>query len=62
MKLKILLFGLLLSCSSMVVNAQDAYIGEIRIFAGNYAPYGWMLCEGQTLPIQQNSALFSWIY
>lgn len=37
----------------------DAYIGEIRIFAGNFAPKGWALCNGQLLPISQNTALFS---
>jgi microcystin-dependent protein len=38
---------------------MDAYIGEIRIFAGNFAPGGWALCNGQLLPIAQNTALFS---
>lgn len=38
---------------------QEAYIGEIRMFAGNFAPYGWMLCQGQVLSITQNTALFS---
>ncbi|WXH29301.1 hypothetical protein WA016_03259 [Myxococcus stipitatus] len=37
----------------------DQFIGEIRIFAGNFAPRGWALCEGQLLPIAQNTALFS---
>lgn len=37
----------------------EAYIGEIRIFAGNFAPYGWALCNGQLMSIQQNSALYS---
>lgn len=37
----------------------DAYIGEIRIFSGNYAPRGWALCNGQLLSIPQNTALFS---
>lgn len=37
----------------------DAYIGEIRIFAGNFAPYGWALCNGQLLSISQNTALYS---
>lgn len=37
----------------------DAYIGEIRIFAGNFAPKGWALCNGQLLPITQNTALYS---
>jgi microcystin-dependent protein len=38
---------------------MDSFIGEIRIFAGNYAPAGWALCNGQLLPISQNTALFS---
>jgi len=37
------------------------YIGEIRIFAGNYAPAGWMFCEGQTLPISEFDTLFTLI-
>jgi len=37
----------------------DAYIGEIRIFAGNFAPKGWALCNGQLLPIAQHTALYS---
>ncbi|HEY5885869.1 MAG TPA: tail fiber protein [Pyrinomonadaceae bacterium] len=37
------------------------YIGEIRMFAGNFAPAGWMLCEGQTLPISENETLFTLI-
>ncbi|WP_255512707.1 phage tail protein [Flavobacterium sp. GT3R68] len=39
--------------------SQDAYLGEIRMFAGNYAPAGWATCDGQLLPIAQNTALFS---
>jgi microcystin-dependent protein len=34
------------------------YIGEIRMFAGNFAPSGWMFCEGQLLPISENEVLF----
>ncbi len=37
----------------------DQFLGEIRIFAGNFAPAGWAFCNGQILPIAQNSALFS---
>jgi microcystin-dependent protein len=37
------------------------YIGEIRMFAGNFAPVGWMFCEGQTIPISENDALFTLI-
>jgi microcystin-dependent protein len=37
------------------------YIGEIRMFAGNYATVGWLFCEGQELPISENEALFQLI-
>ena len=37
----------------------EAYIGELRCFGFNYAPNGWAQCNGQLLPIQQNTALFS---
>lgn len=37
------------------------YIGEIRMFAGNFAPAGWMFCEGQLLPISENDTLFNLI-
>ena len=40
---------------------SDQYLGEIRMFAGNFAPYGWALCNGQLLSISQNTALFSLI-
>lgn len=40
-------------------NAQDNYIGEIRMVAFNYAPDGWAKCEGQILPIATNQALFA---
>ena len=39
--------------------AAEPFIGEISMFAGNFAPRGWAFCEGQLLPISQNSALFS---
>lgn len=38
---------------------MEGTIGEIRGFAGNFAPRSWALCEGQLLPIAQNQALFS---
>jgi len=34
------------------------YVGEIRMFAGNFAPAGWMLCDGQLLPISEYDTLF----
>jgi microcystin-dependent protein len=37
------------------------YIGEIRMFAGNFAPAGWAFCDGQTLPISENDTLFNLI-
>jgi microcystin-dependent protein len=37
------------------------YVGEIRMFAGNFAPAGWMFCEGQLLPISENDTLFNLI-
>ncbi len=37
----------------------EPFIGEIRMFAGNFAPRGWALCDGQLLAISQNDALFS---
>jgi microcystin-dependent protein len=38
---------------------SDAFVGEIRLFAGNFPPAGWAFCNGQLLPIAQNTALFS---
>ncbi|CAH1214187.1 hypothetical protein PAECIP111891_04051 [Paenibacillus allorhizoplanae] len=38
---------------------MDQYLGEIRIFPFNFAPTGWVQCNGQILSIQQNAALFS---
>ncbi|HEX8668748.1 MAG TPA: tail fiber protein [Allosphingosinicella sp.] len=37
------------------------YVGEIRIFAGNFPPSGWLFCEGQLLPISENETLFQLI-
>jgi microcystin-dependent protein len=37
---------------------MDPIIGEIKLFAGGFAPEGWALCEGQRLPIQGNEPLF----
>ena len=38
---------------------SNPFLAEIRIFAGNFAPLGWALCDGQLMPISQNTALFS---
>lgn len=40
---------------------SDQYLGEIRMFSGNYAPQGWALCNGQLLAIKQNEALYTLI-
>jgi microcystin-dependent protein len=37
------------------------YVGEIRMFAGNFAPAGWAFCNGATLPISENDVLFQLI-
>lgn len=37
------------------------FVGEIRMFAGNFAPAGWMFCDGQLLPISENETLFNLI-
>jgi len=39
----------------------EPFIGEIRMFAGNFAPRNWALCDGQLIPVSQNEALFSLI-
>jgi microcystin-dependent protein len=38
---------------------SNPFVAEIRMFAGNFAPTGWAMCDGQILPISQNTALFS---
>ncbi len=37
------------------------YVGEVRLFAGNFAPAGWMFCEGQLMSISENETLFQLI-
>lgn len=39
--------------------SSEPFLGEIRLFAGRYPPRGWALCEGQYMPVAQNTALFS---
>lgn len=58
--LKIFLFVTLFVNSNKLFSQDGSqYLGEIQMFAGNYAPKGWALCQGQLLPINQNQALFS---
>ncbi|MFD2724912.1 phage tail protein [Hyunsoonleella rubra] len=61
MKKCIILFGILIASffNTNEANAQDPMLGEITIFAGNFAPRGWAFCDGQLLPIAQYQALFS---
>lgn len=40
---------------------SQPFVGEIRMFGGNFAPAGWMLCQGQTLSISENEVLFQLI-
>src|SRR5271157_4244705 len=40
---------------------SQPYVGEIRMFAGNFEPAGWMFCEGQLLPISEYETLFNLI-
>jgi microcystin-dependent protein len=40
---------------------SDPFIGEIRMFGGNFAPAGWAFCNGQLMPISENDALFTLI-
>jgi microcystin-dependent protein len=38
---------------------SEPFVGEIRMFSGNFAPRGWAFCDGQLLAVSQNDALFS---
>src|SRR5438128_10172431 len=40
---------------------SQPYVGEIRMFGGNFAPAGWAFCQGQLIPISQNDTLFNLI-
>ena len=51
--------GILLCNQANITSMSDPFIGEIRIFAGNFAPNGWALCNGQLLQISQNTALYA---
>jgi microcystin-dependent protein len=59
MRKVIIAFLLLVSSSSLSAQDAYAYTGEIRMFAGNFAPSNWAFCNGQLLTISQNAALFS---
>ncbi len=53
------LLSIVLFVSVITITAQEGFIGEVRMFAGNFAPRNWAFCEGQLLAISQNQALFS---
>lgn len=55
--IKILIF--LIACTTIIAAQTNPFLGEIRMFAGNFAPTGWALCDGSLLQISQNQALFS---
>ncbi len=55
-KIGIVLFLFILSFQ---LAAQEPFLGEIRIFAGNFAPRSWAFCDGQLLSVDQNQSLFS---
>ena len=57
--MKKLLLALALVLVTHGLMAQEAFTGEIRMIAGNYAPRNWNFCEGQLLPIAQHQALYS---
>ncbi len=55
----IALQGIFPSPSGNTIGASSPYLGEVNIFAGNFAPRGWAFTHGQLLPINQNQALFA---
>lgn len=55
---KTTLFFLLFACAFSMA-AQEGFIGEIRLFAGTFAPRNWAFCDGKTLTVSQNRALFN---
>lgn len=63
MKVRLVALGLavggLMSMASASANAQNPYVSEVRLFATNFCPVGWMPADGRILPIQQYVPLFS---
>ena len=58
-KATICLLIFMLCGNSQVIAQQEGFIGQVKWFAGNFAPRGWANCDGQLLPINTNQALFS---
>ncbi|MEM9281584.1 MAG: tail fiber protein [Verrucomicrobiota bacterium] len=63
MKSTSILLTICLALSSLLMldeaHGSEPLLGEIRMFAGNFAPRGWAFCEGQSIQISENAALFS---
>jgi microcystin-dependent protein len=59
MKKQLFLLALVLGSFVYQSNAQDAMLGEVKLFAGTFTPRGWAFCEGQLLQVSEYSALFS---
>lgn len=57
--MKKIIITLFLASFLSSANSQECLIGEVRMFAGNFAPRGWAFCDGQLLAISQHTALFS---
>ena len=58
MKKKLIISMLALFLTTPLM-AQEPFVGEVRMFAGNFAPRGWAFCDGQLMSISSNTALFS---
>lgn len=56
---KLLIIALLCISTWGFSQTEDALLGEVKLFAGNYAPQGWAFCDGSLLTIMDNSALFA---
>lgn len=56
---KLLIIAFLCMTSLSFSQTEGAMLGEIRLFAGNYAPKGWAFCDGSIMSIMDNSALFA---
>jgi microcystin-dependent protein len=58
-KMNVLMLFVICAMSSFDGQAQDAFTGEVKLFAGNFAPRGWAFCDGQEMQITQNTALYA---
>lgn len=59
--MKTYIYVLLIVLFGNTINAQSPYVGQIKMFAGNFPPAGWAFCDGQLLPISENEVLFNLI-